>query len=222
MKEDLKRELEDLKEPSPERTEELLKDLGKETQEDKDQIKGKKRDLRSYLIFFGIIMSLFGLAFGGFFLWKLFDSEKKGPSSEEMDSKQLAKVREEQKGDEQGVKETAKAESEKIELKRPQQEAEPAFKLKLTNFLFSLDERSFLKVDVHLFFSDKERYLEAQRRELELRAFFYGELKKVRPETLRSEAKMRELEESLGKLLRQRHPQYSPDKIELEGLILKT
>lgn len=221
MKEELKRELEDLKESAPERTEELLKDLREESKSEPSPQKSYRKSFKFYLILFGIVMSLLGLFGGGLFIWKLLKGSKQEVSLDGKDSKNMVKDKEGVR-DSNETPEVAKVESQKIEIPRSISGQEQALRLKLPNFLISIDERNFVKMDVYLLYSDKDRYLEAQKREFELRAFLYGELRKVKGEFFRSEAKMKELEEALAKALRQRHPQFSPDRIELEGLILKT
>lgn len=222
MKEELKRELEDFKEPSPEASDGLIKELEEKPPSSQPQAKTGKRDIKFYLTVLGIIFSVFGLALGSFSIWKLLGISKKEALSR---GKEIAGPPERQEAIKEAgneTKEIAKAESGRVEISRSLPGHEAQFRLKLANFLIPLDERSFVKVDVYLLFSEKDRYLKAQEREFELRAFFYSEFKRVKAEAFRNEAKMKELEESLTKLLRQRHPQYSPDRIEFEGLILRT
>lgn len=228
MSDDIKKELESLSEDVSERTDSLLRDLieeeeGREEGPPKEPPKDTGR-WKTFLIIGGIFFLLLGIGLGLFFLWSLL----KGPSPKEV-SKVASETKRENRETPEGENRTEKesreliiVEKEKITPSKGEENKKYNYNLKLANFLFPLDEKNFLKVDVHLFFDSYDRFKKAQEREFELRNFFYQEFRRAEINVWRREDKLREYEERLKNLLIKEKLEVFPERLELEGIILKT
>jgi len=226
LREDVKRELEGLRDDTSEKTEALIEDLLEEGKEGstKGPVSPVSKNWKGYLVFVGIFLILFSIGLGLFFLWNLI----KAPYPKEVSKEKVGlaveaeKAKEVKKETEKEVKEIATLEKEKGVSTKGEGEKKYNYHLKLANFLFPLEEKAFLKVDVYLYFESYDKLKRAQSKEFDLRRFFHHELKKVEISVWRREDKLKDLEEKLRVLIKKENLEVSPERLELEGVILKT
>lgn len=200
---------------SKEKTEELIKDLFEEEKNKKEEKKSQKFYSKRLLIIIGSLLCLFFLALGFLILNSLFKPKTK---SEEL----LSKKEEPLEGkniDNSTTNETLSFQKIYSFNRVPAEKSFP-FKLELKNFLLPLDENSFLKLDVIIYFENQESYRKSIQEQDYLREFFTKEINKKRDVLFwKSMEKIREYEASLKDTLNKES--FSPAKLELDGLILR-
>lgn len=226
MGEEIKKELESFREDISEKTEALIEDLLEEGKESstKGPASPVSKKWKGYLVFMGIFLILLFIGLGLFFLWNLIKApSSKGVSKEKVGvTGEAERAKEEKKETEKEVKEIATLEKEKGVSTKGEGEKKSNYNLKLANFLFPLEEKAFLKVDVYLYFESYDKLKRAQSKEFELRRFFHHELKKVEISIWKREEKLKEFEEKLRDLMIKENLEVFPERLELEGVILKT
>lgn len=226
MGEEIKKELESFREDISEKTEALIEDLLEEGKESstKGPASPVSKKWKGYLVFMGIFLILLFIGLGLFFLWNLIKApSSKGVSKEKVGvTGEAERAKEEKKETDKEVKEIATLEKEKGVTTKGEGEKKYNYHLKLANFLFPLEEKAFLKVDVYLYFESYDKLKRAQSKEFELRRFFHHELKKVEISIWKREEKLKEFEEKLKDLMIKENLEVFPERLELEGVILKT
>lgn len=226
MGEEIKKELESFREDISEKTEALIEDLLEEGKESstKGPASPVSKKWKGYLVFMGIFLILLFIGLGLFFLWNLIKApSSKGVSKEKVGvTGEAERAKEEKKETDKEVKEIATLEKEKGVTTKGEGEKKYNYHLKLANFLFPLEEKAFLKVDVYLYFESYDKLKRAQSKEFELRRFFHHELKKVEISIWKREEKLKEFEEKLKDLMIKENLDVFPERLELEGVILKT
>lgn len=206
---------------SSEKTEELIKELLEEEKESLSQeIKPKKIETKKILFYLGFFFLVLIFLGGILVLTNLFQGNKKEIT--ELSRGSL----EERKEERERVSQNATAE---VQVKRefafnppPKTTKTYPFKLELHNFLFPLDDKTFLKVDIYLYFEKSEDYKKAREEEMLLREFFLNEInKKKDPMFWKDTEKVRAYENYLIEAIKKGTFSFTPDKIELEGILLR-
>ncbi|MEN3038902.1 MAG: hypothetical protein ABDI07_07100 [Candidatus Kryptonium sp.] len=235
MQEETKQELQtlDLEEEKrrgniKEETEELIRELLDNDERSINNVQEKKRDLRKITLLGASFLLLSLLLVGVILLLKLL-------SQPTADGLKVSLIKEaanktgvdENKNDKKSemlsnTSDISTNDSRQLLAARSTEDKKPNYYLKLSDFLFPLDDRTFLKVDVFVYFDTPEDYRKAQGRELELRSFFYQELKKADKNFWRKEEQVRAYENRLRDTLNKGNFEFNSTKIILEGLMLKT
>ncbi|MFN4131504.1 MAG: hypothetical protein ACK4GE_00325 [Caldimicrobium sp.] len=227
MEEDKKDELtqvpqDKLKEPiSPEKTEELIQELLEQEKEglDKQPRESKKFDFKRFLFFVSLLFLVLIFLLGIFVLSSLFQGNKKETNLSSKGAIEEKKVEEEKEAKE--VTDTSHAKKEIVFNTTLKSKTFP-FKLELPNFLFVLDEKTFLKLDIYLYFERAEDYKKAFANRVFLREFFLNEINNKKDLSFWKDVeKIRAYEEHLLEALKKGSFSFLPDKIELEGVLLK-
>ncbi len=225
MEEETKRESEEKESTQPhaeapsevkEKTEALLKDLLEEESSQAEPVVQKKgKGLLFILLGFFLILLLLGSAF--FVLYTIF--QKKGaPRTSSQSEERVVKVQEPSSAEER-PREPVK-EVNATAFKAPS-EKRYTYRLDLKNFLIPLNEQTFLKMDVSLYFERAEDYKKAQINSLSLRHFIYSEVKKENLLLWRDEKRLKEVEEGLKNKMQTGPLMLKTDKVELEGTLLR-
>ncbi|MFN3921048.1 MAG: hypothetical protein ACK4K4_01435 [Caldimicrobium sp.] len=206
---------------SSEKTEELIKELLEQEKEglDKQPIESKQFNFKKLLFLISLLFLVLIFLLGIFVLSSLFQGNKKETNLPSKGSIEEKKVEEEK-----GAKVVAGASQVKREIVfNTTSLAKPfPFKLELPNFLFALDEKTFLKIDIYLYFERAEDYKKAYANRVFLREFFLNEINnKKDPIFWKDVEKIRAYEEHLLETMKKGSFSFSPDKIELEGVLLK-
>lgn len=110
----------------------------------------------------------------------------------------------------------------KIIISREEKEIEYPYKLELKNFLIPLGLKEFLSLNVILYFDNSTSAKELTEAELDFREKLYGYLKGISPDTWKNEKEVELLEERIKRELERENIKPCPQKIKLEGLILKS
>ncbi len=228
MEEEKKKESENLEEkreetPEPskeiltdekEKTEALLQDLlEEETEEEKRKTPEKKKNIPFLLILSGLLILLL-LVSAFFVLYKLFQKKEISKPLPQAPSKVAEQLKPEEK---------SKITPEEVNATKSEQVSQKsyAYRLDLKNFLIPLNEQTFLKMDVFLYFERSEDYKKAQKINLSLRQFIFEEVKKENPLVWREEKALKRVEEDLKVKIQKEPLMLNPAKIELEGAILR-
>lgn len=197
-----------------ERTEALLKDLlEEETEEEKRESPKEKKTISFLLILSGLIILLL-LVSAFFVLYKLFQKKEISKPLSQVPSKVAEQL---------PLEEKPKVIPKVLNVTESEQVAQKSYtyRLDLKNFLIPLDEQTFLKMDVYLYFERPEDYKKAQKINLSLRHFIFEEVKKEKPLVWREEKGLKRFEEDLKVKMEKEPLKLNPAKIELDGTILR-
>ncbi|MCS7150216.1 MAG: hypothetical protein N2Z40_05220 [Caldimicrobium sp.] len=234
MDEDTKKELQELvsgeskerpylKKSPQEETEELIHELLKERESAITDSKGLERSYKKFLFLGASIFLVVILIIGLILIWRLLTETpgNKTKTSETTDTIEKAKS-DEKRDAQENASVTPANDTRQALIGKRVEEKKYNYYLKLSDFLFPLDERTFLKVDVLVYFENYEEYHKAQRREFELRRFFTHELKRLDKNVWKKEEQIKTLEERLKDNLNKGSFGFLSAKIVLEGVLLKT
>jgi hypothetical protein len=199
-----------------EKTEALLQDL---LEEESSQTgpKVQKKGKGPILILLGFFLILLLLALAFFVLYKIFQ-KKESPVDSSQGEQRVVKIQEPTEAREK-PKEPVK-EVNATAFKAPS-EKRYAYRLDLKNFLVPLNEQTFLKMDVFLYFERAEDYKKAQVNSLSIRHFIYDEVKRENLLLWRDEKRLKEVEEGLRNKMQTGPLMLKTDKVELEGTLLR-
>lgn len=109
----------------------------------------------------------------------------------------------------------------KIVILREEKEAEYPYKLELKNFLIPLGLKEFLNLNVTLYFDNSTSTKELTEAELDFREKLYSYLKNISSDIWKNEKEVELLGEKIKKELEKENVKPLPQKIKLEGVILK-
>jgi cell division protein FtsI/penicillin-binding protein 2 len=109
----------------------------------------------------------------------------------------------------------------KIVISKEEKEVEYPYKLELKNFLVPLGLKEFLSLNVTLYFDNSTSAKELADAELDFREKFYSYLKSVSPEVWKDAKEVEVLEEKIKKEFEKENIKPLPQRIRLEGIILK-
>lgn len=234
MDEDTKRELQDLvsgesgerpylKKDPQEEAEELIHNLLEERESATTENKGPKGDYRKFVFLGASLLLVVILIIGLILIWRLLTETpvNKIKTSEKNETIEKAKSDEKSAVQENASITPVNDTRQALTGKRVEERKYNHY-LKLSDFLFPLDERTFLKVDVLVYFENYEEYQKAQGREFELRRFFTHEFKRLDKNLWKKEEQIKTLEERLRDSLNKGSFGFLSAKIVLEGVLLKT
>ncbi|AEH23405.1 flagellar basal body-associated protein FliL [Thermodesulfobacterium geofontis OPF15] len=236
MEEDIKKELEEIKEEVKAKETSLEKESKKEKTEEKIDItlekaeglveklikpeeekeevpekKPKKFKPKDVVLIFGSIFIIISIVFGVWISLKLIKGEfKKG--------KDLNSFSESNVSIPEG--EVIKKFS-KIVISKEEKEVQYPYKLELKNFLIPFGLKEFLSLNVTLYFDNSTSAKELAEAELYFREKLYSYLKNVSPDIWKDAKEVEALEEKIKKEFEKENIKPLPQKIRLEGLILK-
>ena len=109
----------------------------------------------------------------------------------------------------------------KIVISKEEKKVEYPYKLELKNFLVPLGLKEFLSLNVTLYFDNSTSAKELADAELDFREKFYSYLKSVSPEVWKDAKEVEVLEEKIKKEFEKENIKPLPQRIRLEGIILK-
>ena len=109
----------------------------------------------------------------------------------------------------------------KIVIAKEEKEVEYPYKLELKNFLIPLGLKEFLSLEVTLYFDNSTSAKEVTDAELNFREKLYSYLKNVSSDVWKDAKEVEVLEEKIKKELEKENIKPLPQKIRLEGVILK-
>jgi hypothetical protein len=109
----------------------------------------------------------------------------------------------------------------KIVISKEEKEVEYPYKLELKNFLIPLGLKEFLSLNIILYFDNNTSAKELTGAELNFREKLYSYLKNVSPDIWKDAKEVEVLEEKIKKELEKENIKPLPQKIKLEGVILK-
>jgi|YelNatPaOPRAMG01_1025707.scaffolds.fasta_scaffold23083_1 cell division protein FtsI/penicillin-binding protein 2 len=109
----------------------------------------------------------------------------------------------------------------KIVISKEEKEVEYPYKLELKNFLVPLGLKEFLSLNVTLYFDNSTSAKELADAELDFREKLYSYLKSVSPEVWKDAKEVEVLEEKIKKEFEKENIKPLPQRIRLEGIILK-
>lgn len=213
----------ELKEKTEELVKELLEEGAKAEEEQIPQKEPKKFASRTFVFtllgFFLLILLLGGL----FTLYKIF-FQKAIPSKTSVEDQKREKIlfsKTNQTGD--FSNRTEDLPKKKVSISESFFKSEPKFpyRFELKNFLLPLNENTFLKCDVSLYFSSYEDLKIALKNELFLRKFFSEKLKKASPLIWQNEMELSNYEKKVLEELKKTNNQLNPAGIEFELLLLR-
>jgi len=204
-----------------EKTEELVKTLLEEEKkeevlESKKPEEKKKFNLKKFLPFFLIILIVLFLIAGLFVLYNLLFKKPTG--------KEVSKVSKEVEKKEAFLEVANKTlerplSKEKVTLQEESPSKKYPYKLEIKNFLFSLNENTFIKCDITLYFLKYEDLKEALAKELYLRKFFLNRFKGTKEELWKREKDLSDFEKKLLDDLAKSN--FKVEALELEPILLK-
>ncbi|MEZ0344164.1 MAG: hypothetical protein ABWJ99_05120 [Caldimicrobium sp.] len=219
--------LEESPKESKEKTEELVKELLEEEKETEDkeapQREPKKISSKTFLlIFLGLI--LFFLFLGGLFtLYKIFFQKSNSfkTSLEGHKGEKILLSKTEQTGNFSNKAEELSKKKVLASKSLFKSEQKFPYRFELKNFLLPLNENTFLKCDIYLYFSSYEDLKIALKNELFLRRFFLEKLKKTPPLVWQNEKELLDYEKKILEDLKKTNNQLNPAEIEFEPLLLR-
>uniref|UniRef100_A0A7V4JR62 Flagellar protein FliL n=1 Tax=Thermodesulfobacterium geofontis TaxID=1295609 RepID=A0A7V4JR62_9BACT len=109
----------------------------------------------------------------------------------------------------------------KIVISKEEKEVEYPYKLELKNFLIPLGLKEFLSLNVTLYFDNSTSVKELADAEINFREKLYSYLKNVSPDIWKDTKEVEVLEEKIKKELEKENIKPLPQRIILEGVILK-
>lgn len=109
----------------------------------------------------------------------------------------------------------------KLVITANKKEEEYPYKLELKNFLIPLGLKEFLSLDVFLYFGNNTSLKEITEKELDFREILYSYLKTISADTWKNSKGIQILEEKIKEKLEKEKIKPLPQKIRLEGVILK-
>ncbi|MFN3505283.1 MAG: hypothetical protein ACK4Y7_03630 [Caldimicrobium sp.] len=203
-----------------EETEDLIKELLDEKKKEKVEDKeSKKKSLRTYLVFVGLFILVITLFTGILVINYIIKLPIKEVAKEEKLKRET--IFEETNKANQTLKEEMGTKKEFLLAPQTKEKSYP-FKLELKNFLFPLDDKSFLKLDVYLYFENHENYKGALLAQTFLRELLVQEIGKKNSLTFwKNLEEVSNFEVYLVDFFKKGYPALSPAKIELEGIILR-
>jgi hypothetical protein len=233
MEEDIKKELKEIKEEveaketpleeepkkekpeekidiTPEKAEGLVEKLIK-PEEEKEEVpeeKPKKIKPKDVFLILGSVFIVIFIILGVWMGLKLI----KGEFKKEKNLKSLS----ESNPEGEAIKKFSK-----IVISKDGKEVKYPYKLELKNFLIPLGLKEFLSLNVTLYFDNSTSAKELTDAELYFREKLYSYLKNVSPEVWKDAKEVEALEEKIKKELEKENIKPLPQKIKLEGVILK-
>ncbi len=231
MEEDIKKDLKEIKEEieekeksqeepdvTPEKAEALVEKLIKpEEEEEKEEPREKKlpKFTSKELIFISGSIFIFILILLG--VWIGFKLIKGDVGKEKVD-KEVKTLSE----SEVVIPEsTAFKKFSKIVIVSEEKQEEYPYKLELKNFLIPLGTKEFLSLDVVLYFDNNTSTKELSENELGFREKLYGYFKNIPLDVWRNTEKVKQLEDKIKENLKKDNMKPFPQKIRIEGTILK-
>ncbi|MFN4196388.1 MAG: hypothetical protein ACK4FM_00050 [Caldimicrobium sp.] len=201
-----------------EETEELIKELLEEKKEEQSADKeGKTDSLSKYLIILSLLFLIVALVLGILVINYFIKLPKKELQKEAKKERPLK----ESYNKNRNFEESKEIRKDIMFSSSPKERTYP-FKLEFKNFLFPLDEKAFLKLDVFLYFESHENYKRALSAQTFLRELLAQEIgKKNNPAFWRNKEEVIDFEAYLVDLFKKGYPALSPAKIELAWIILR-
>jgi len=208
---------EEIKEKTEELVKTLLEEEKKEELSEKEKPEEKRKfNFKKFLPLLLIILIILFLIAGLFVLYILLF---KKPASKEV-SQVPKKIKEKEASLEVENKTLEKPLSKgKIPLQEESPSKKYPYKLEIKNFLLSLNENTFLKCDITLYFLEYEDLNKALGRELYLRKFFLNKFKGTKEELWKREKDLSAFEKKLLEDLEK--SDFKVGAIELEPILLK-
>jgi len=201
-----------------EKTEEILKELLEEEKETPSPEKPKKTpNFKSLLLLSLALILVIALFAGVWVLYKLLKKEEVKAPKLEIPKEERALKKEETQN--KTTDTTKKIASQEKSL--PQSSPKYPYRLELKNFLIALDEKTFLKCDIYLYFKTYEDLKGALKSELILRNFFTQKIKQTKPSLWRDEKELLGFEKNLLEELKKVDLKMEPAEVEIEPVLLK-
>jgi hypothetical protein len=236
LEEDIKKELEEIKEEVKAKETSLEKESKKEKTEEKIDItlekaeglveklikpeeekeevpekKPKKFKPKDVVLIFGSIFIIISIVFGVWISLKLIKGGfKKGEGLNSFSESNVSNPEGEV------IKKFSK-----IVISKEEKEVQYPYKLELKNFLIPFGLKEFLSLNVILYFDNSTSAKELAEAELYFREKLYSYLKNVSPDIWKDAKEVEALEEKIKKEFEKENIKPLPQKIRLEGLILK-
>lgn len=236
MEENIKKELEEIKEEVKAKETSLEKESKKEKTEEKIDItlekaeglveklikpeeekeevpekKPKKFKPKDVVLIFGSIFIIISIIFGIWIGLKLIKGEFKKEKGLNSFSESNVSIPEGE-----AIKKFSK-----IVISKEEKEVQYPYKLELKNFLIPIGLKEFLSLNVTLYFDNSTSAKELAEAELYFREKFYSYLKNVSPDIWKDTKEIEALEEKIKKEFEKENIKPLPQKIRLEGVILK-
>ncbi|MFN3567909.1 MAG: hypothetical protein ACK4UR_03255, partial [Caldimicrobium sp.] len=194
---------------------ELLEEKKEEQVEDRE---GKKKNFKKYLIILSLLFLSVTLVSGILVISYFLKLPKKELQKEVKKDTPLEKIHNQS----QNLEKPQEIRKDIVFSPPPKEKKTYPFKLELKNFLFPLDEKTFLKLDVTLYFENHESYKGALLAQTFLRELLVQEIgKKTNTAFWRNKEEVNNFEVYLVDFFKKGYPALSPNKIELEGVILR-
>jgi hypothetical protein len=218
----LEANLEENPKETQEKTEELIKELLEDEKDDKaekEKVETQEKVPKSSksLIFLFLIIIVVLLLIGGLFTtYKILTHKKEVSESQKVSNITNLSVTE-KKTEEEPPKKKAPPQPKTLS----QSSTNYPYRLELKNFLFPLNENTFLKCDIYIYFKTYEELKIAYKNDLFLRKFFTEKLKNIQPLNLQSEKNFAEYQKKLLEDLKKTNTQLNPAEIEIEPILLK-
>jgi hypothetical protein len=236
LEENIKKELEEIKEEVKAKETSLEKESKKEKTEEKIDItlekaeglveklikpeeekeevlekKPKKFKPKDVVLIFGSIFIIISIIFGIWIGLKLIKGEFKKEKGLNSFSESNVSIPEGE-----AIKKFSK-----IVISKEEKEVQYPYKLELKNFLIPIGLKEFLSLNVTLYFDNSTSAKELAEAELYFREKFYSYLKNVSPDIWKDTKEIEALEEKIKKEFEKENIKPLPQKIRLEGVILK-
>ena len=236
MEEDIKKELEEIKEEVKAKETSLEKESKKEKTEEKIDItlekaeglveklikpeeekeevpekEPKKFKSKDVVLIFGSIFIIISIILGVWIGLRLIKGEFKKEKGLNSFSESNVSIPEGE-----AIKKFSK-----IVISKEEKEVQYPYKLELKNFLIPIGLKEFLSLNVTLYFDNSTSAKELAEAELYFREKFYSYLKNVSPDIWKDTKEIEALEEKIKKEFEKENIKPLPQKIRLEGVILK-
>jgi len=221
LEEDIKKELKEIKEEveakekidiTPERAEGLVEKLIK-PEEEKEEIpeeKPKKLKPKDLILLIGSLFVVILIILGIWIGLRLIKGETKKEKVKVLSESNVSIPEGE-----------AIRRFSKIVILKEEKEVKYPYKLELKNFLIPLSLKEFLNLNIILYFDNSTSTKELTEAELNFREKLYSYLKNISSDVWKNEKEVEFLEEKIKKELEKENVKPLPQRIKLEGVILK-
>ncbi len=204
--------------------EELEKDFKKEEKETSEEVNFQREStirfiFPNFIVLSGIVACLIFILLGLVFFYYKFFTGKTIPLENSTFKEKTETLESKANVENQTTNQAVSYFKEKVKFSTSQ--INYPYKLELKNFLISVDNKNFLKLDVTLYFEKDSEFKGAVDNELLYRDFIFKFLEKIETKNWKNEVYVKDLEKRLIYEMRKKGITPLPQAVELDGVLLK-